>query len=72
VTSSSWSYSPIVPLFGLLDPDDEGTTILQNAGNQYSLLQHIITEDLNILFLNAVFSSEFWMVDGIHKLGNTK
>lgn len=60
MTSSSWSYSPIVvSLSGLLDSDDEGTTIRQNAGNRYSLIQHIIAEDLNIFFLNAVFSSEF-------------
>jgi hypothetical protein len=59
LTSFSWSYSPAVPLFGLFDPEDEGTTILQNAGDQYSLIQHIIAEDLNILFLNAMFSSEF-------------
>jgi len=51
--------SPIVPLFGLLDPDEERTTIIQNAGNQYSFIQQIIAKDLNILFLNAVLPSEF-------------
>ena len=72
MTSSSWSYSPIVPLFGLFDPEDEGTTILQNVVNQYSLIQHIIPEDFNILFQNAMFSLEYYMVDRVQSLGNTK
>jgi hypothetical protein len=60
VTSSPWSYSRIVPLFGLLDPEDEGTTILQNVGNQYPLICHIISEDMNILFLNVMLCTRWW------------
>lgn len=59
MTSSPWSYSPIVFLVGLLDPEDEVATILQIVGNQYPLIHHIIPEDMNILCINIMFSSEY-------------